>query len=604
MAHMTENLNELNIKTIILHNIDEISTQVEEIRDVCILILPPNTMDEPDYRLKNLDIIADIISPKIHNNSTLVVIGETIDLIGFHKKIYYRLRYQLFIAIKRSPSVINKNPYIIPNQYIGAMVYTKYKSPLRHKKTRIKYSYCPNCDKTTKDYGGKKHVYHNYGTLMSDVWRDFSCNLDDNIDSVINRFADLFGLECYNDLIVIDCRLLTMPRQKIDLLIPDNKSPNTNFESRYESKLIRGDALEELKKIPDNSIDFTFADPPYNLNKKYTGYEDDLNISKYFKWCDKWISELARVLRPGRTCAILNIPLWAIRHFIHMEKFMKFQNWIVWDALSFPVRMIMPAHYSILCFSKGASRKLPGLYEPNHIDYQNLSLPKGILPLEPLADDYCLRAKCIKERQLRNINDRKTLTDLWWDIHRLKHNSRRVNHPCQLPPALMYRLILIFTEEGDIVLDCFNGAGTTSLTAQQLGRKFIGIEMSDEYHKLALIRHKELSMGFNPFRKEKRELTAKNSRVPRLTKKKYKVPKKTLQLEVKRIADKLGKLPSRDDVIKMSKYPIDYYDSYFISWGEVCAAARNTGMREDRYPPGKTKKREVEQIEIFDYISE
>jgi len=84
----------------------------------------------------------------------------------------------------------------------------------------------------------------------------------------------------------------------------------------------------------------------------------------------------------------------------------------------------------------------------------------------------------------------------------------------------------------------------------------------------------------------------------------YKVPKKTLQLEVKRIARKSGKIPTRDEVLKMSKYPIDYYDSYFISWGEVCAAARNTGMSEDREPPEKRKKTEVRQIEIFDYIYE
>jgi site-specific DNA-methyltransferase (adenine-specific) len=62
------------------------------------------------------------------------------------------------------------------------------------------------------------------------------------------------------------------------------------------------------------------------------------------------------------------------------------------------------------------------------------------------------------------------------------------------------------------------------------------------------------------------------------------VPKKTLQLEVKRIARMLGRLPARDELEQHGKFPIRYYDEYFISWGEVCAAARTTGMQETRSP--------------------
>lgn len=133
-----------------------------------------------------------------------------------------------------------------------------------------------------------------------------------------------------------------------------------------------------------------------------------------------------------------------------------------------------------------------------------------------------------------------------------------------------------------LCIDCFNGAGTTTLAASQLGRKYVGIETSDKYCLMAKTRHTELITGLDPFRKEVRALTAKNSPVPRLLKQKYKIPKKVLQLEVKRIANKLGHLPSRDEVIKYGKYSIEYYDKYFISWGEVCAAARTTGMAEKR----------------------
>jgi site-specific DNA-methyltransferase (adenine-specific) len=272
---------------------------------------------------------------------------------------------------------------------------------------------------------------------------------------------------------------------------------------------------------------------------------------------------------------VLNIPLWAIRHYQHLSSILNYQGWIVWDALSLPVRMIMPSHYTILCFSKGTPRPLPGL---GNIDNNIGTLEKE--SLSPLAESFCTRGNCISDRRRNNIHDRGELSDLWCDIHRLKHNSRRVDHPCQLPPTLMRRLFSLFTNSDEVILDCFNGAGTSTLAAQQIGREYIGIELSEQYHKIALRRHDELCHGKDPFGKQKSVPIAKNSRVPRLPKQVYKVSKKILQLDVKQIAQQLGRLPTHGEVEELSKYPIEYFDNYFVSWGEVCAAARTTGMSE------------------------
>jgi len=91
---------------------------------------------------------------------------------------------------------------------------------------------------------------------------------------------------------------------------------------------------------------------------------------------------------------------------------------------------------------------------------------------------------------------------------------------------------------------------------------------------------KMIARGDDPFGKRDSVPQAKNSRVNRLPKQKYVVSKKTLQLEVRQIARKLGRLPTHADVKSMSKFPIDYFDNYFFSWGEVCAAARHEGMSE------------------------
>jgi DNA modification methylase len=600
MTHLSEDSRRLIIERVSIAQVESIRQYTEGFGDVCMLILPS------DQQLsQGKTAIADTISAvtnTLQSTATLITIGDVPSLVHIHANLSTEWQYQLWIAIKNSATIIAEDSAALPQAHFGALVHTKYAGSLKHTKTRIEYSWCPACDKTTKDYGGKKHTYHPYGTLMSDVWRDISADLDGDLSPIIERFADLFGLPEYRRLLVLDCRKMQsmeISAEKKATYLPQTSLFSTPLTAHAgQSQLLQGDVLEELRKIPDNSVDFCFADPPYNLKKKYQGYSDDLSIAEYFQWCDEWIGELVRVLRPGRTCAILNIPIWAIRHYLYMEETLTFQNWIVWDALSFPVRLIMPAHYSILCFSKGPARPLPGLTTSEEFP-PFADAPATYSPLRPLADFYCLRARCVRNRQQQAIDDREPLTDLWSDIHRLKHNSRRVDHPCQLPPHLMYRLISIFTEPGETVLDPFNGSGTSTLCAHQLNRNYIGIELSEKYHGMATERHNEIEVGRDPFRKEQRKLTEKNSSVDRLPQQVYEVPKKTLQLEVRRVAKILAKLPDRDEMIRHGKYPIKYYDDYFSSWGEVCAAARHAGMSEER-ENGHGIKSSAQQLTLFE----
>ena len=602
MTHLSENCKQLHIKQFLVTDRNSLPEQFGGFNDVCLIILPS---DRQSNTYKIINELIENVAGSSGPEATLTVLGETADLVHVHAKLSSSMQYQLWIGIKRTHPKVAENNSALPNCHFGALVHTKYKGSLKHTKTRVKYSYCPVCDKTTKDYGGKKHIYDSYGTLISDVWRDISADLEGDLNHVIRRFSDLFGIQTYTELIVLDCRGIKTGSQK-DKMVEERVeygkqsslfAPHSK-ETPERGKLISGDVLEKLSQVPDNSVDFVFADPPYNLKKKYNSYADDLSIAEYFEWCDRWIYELARTLKPGRTCAILNIPLWAIRHFLYMEKMLRFQNWIVWDALSFPVRLIMPSHYAIICFSKGTPRPLPGLTHGTD-DSQIPGQSDTFQPLEPLGEGFCLRRRCIKARQKKQVNDRGPLTDVWWDIHRLKHNSRRVDHPCQLPSPLMYRLINIFTEPGETVLDCFNGTGTTTLTAHQLNRQYIGIEVSGKYHDIAKSRHKEIRMGMDPFRKVVRKLTEKNSPVRRRPKQKYKIPKKTLQLEVRRVARTLDRLPTRDEMLEHGEYPIEYYDKYFVSWGEVCAAARHDGMSENREPDCNLRTA-TNQLKLFE----
>ena len=92
----------------------------------------------------------------------------------------------------------------------------------------------------------------------------------------------------------------------------------------------------------------------------------------------------------------------------------------------------------------------------------------------------------------------------------------------------------------------------------------------------------------------------KNSRVERLKKQKYEVSKKVLQLEIKTISKQLGHIPTKEEVTQHSKFPIEYFENYFVSWGEVTAAARTTGMTENRQNGNGTYKTPGLQLRLFE----
>jgi len=561
--------------------------------DVWFVKLPYYIKEENIPDIKKITNELNSFIENSNQNATIALLTSPLLAGLFLSELTPLGHLKLWIGVKLS------NPLKLESELIqhhaALVIITRYSKTLQHTKTRIGYSFCPICEKTTKDYGGKKHLYNDYGTLMSDVWRDIEINYNESNENLLERLQDLFGLKPYKFLKCIDLSLKYPP---IYPGYPSNYPLKNNHEiinsfiynGNQNSAVINGDCLDVLKNTPSNSIDFCFADPPYNVNKKYESWDDDIDIREYFKWCDKWISELGRIIKPGRTVALLNIPQWAVRHFKHLKSILTFQDWILWEGLSLPVRMIMPANYSIVCFTKGKASPLSSKTRKFHsnLEYESIITTKEFL---------CSRSSCVSKRDKENIDDKIEVTNLWWDIHRLKHNSKRVDHPTQLPPLFMHRLISLFTNEGEIVLDPFNGSGTTTLCAAQLNRRYFGIELSEKYFNLSLDRHIEISNGADPFRKQDHTPISKNSYVKRLAKQKYAVDKKTLQLEIKQLAIKLSRIPNREDVIAFSSYPIEYFDNYFINWGEVTAAARTTGMENVE---NKKDYQDKEQLRLFE----
>ena len=262
--------------------------------------------------------------------------------------------------------------------------------------------------------------------------------------------------------------------QKISVSSEDNSN---TFQFRKDDITI-GNSIQVMTSWlsdPQARFDLIFADPPYNLDKNYGKLDDNLKEQEYINWCDQWLELCSCLLKPYGSLYVLNLPKWSIFHTTILNKKLWFQRWIAWDALSDPRGNVMPAHYGLLLYTN----------HPTDFTYNSIpSIPKM---------DQCLRPKCIASRPYDV--PKEELSDIWYDVHRIKHKRDRDDHPCQLPNKLLERVIRLSTNPGDLVLDPFMGTGTTAIVAKKLGRHYIGIDIDPQYREIAQLKLNSISFG-------------------------------------------------------------------------------------------------------------
>lgn len=253
----------------------------------------------------------------------------------------------------------------------------------------------------------------------------------------------------------------------------ENSTPKASQLGRLV--LSCGDCLEEMSLIPDNSVDLVFLDPPFNLKKMYTDkYDDNLSMVEYLHWQYSVIEHSFRILNDRGSIIYHNIPRWAYKIANYADNFGRFQNWIAWDnggSLPTPSRLY-PKHYAFLWFSKTDNKTFNKQYIPIQICRKC-----GVS-----VKDYGGKHKDLKE-----IDDHKVtvLSDVWTDLHRIKHRSNKNRDENELPLSIMMRLVAMLTNENQVVVDPFMGSGTTGVACKKLNRQFIGIDYVNKYVELA-----------------------------------------------------------------------------------------------------------------------
>lgn len=264
------------------------------------------------------------------------------------------------------------------------------------------------------------------------------------------------------------------------------------------NKILPGDCVDNLKSLPNGSIDMIFADPPYNLqlggdlhrpnNTRVDGVDDDWDkfdsLKKYDDFTRDWLSAARDTLTDDGT-------IWVIGSYHNIFRvgtiLQDLGYWILNDVIwrktnpmpNFRGRRFTNAHETLIWASKSQKSKYRFNYDAMKALNEDLQMRSDwFIPL------------CTGHERLKNEDGQKA-------------------HPTQKPESLLYRVIMSSTNPGDLVLDPFFGTGTTGAVAKKLGRNYIGLERDKDYIKLAEKRLKNIeALGSDEILKtpSKREL--------------------------------------------------------------------------------------------------
>ena len=231
-------------------------------------------------------------------------------------------------------------------------------------------------------------------------------------------------------------------------------------------KIIEGDCLVELKKIPKETIDLVLTDPPFNIGKNYGLYKDKMNKEDYIEWCEKWLTECMRILKPTGSLYLFNYPENNAYLMPFLDKHLIFRRWMTWHYptnTGHSKRNYTRTQHSILFYTK--SEKYTFNREAVAQPYRNPT-DKRIKELIKNGKNGTAPYDVFHFNIVKNVSKEKTA------------------HPCQLPKELLKIFIKASTNEGDVILDAFAGSFSTAAAAKELDRNSISIEINPKYCKI------------------------------------------------------------------------------------------------------------------------
>lgn len=240
---------------------------------------------------------------------------------------------------------------------------------------------------------------------------------------------------------------------------------NNDFPAAYTNRVVQADCLSVLQQLPDNCVDLVFTSPPYNFGMGYDTHDDCTDWPRYFEMLWAIFDECIRVVKHGGRIIVNTQPL--------------FSEYI-------------PSHHMISkgFIDRGLAWKAEILWEKNHRNCAYTSWGSWKSPSGPyfkytweFLEVFC-KGTLKHEGDSKKIditgNEFKTWVNAKWNIAP-ERNMKDYGHPAMFPVELAYRALKLFSYQDDVILDPFNGAGTTTLVAARTGRRYLGIDLSKDY---------------------------------------------------------------------------------------------------------------------------
>jgi DNA modification methylase len=235
------------------------------------------------------------------------------------------------------------------------------------------------------------------------------------------------------------------------------------------NEIYEGDCLKIMADFPPESVDLIFADPPFNIGIQYDNSPDSREYKDYVGWSRRWIGAATRLLKKnGSFYVAIGDEYAAEIRMIGRKNNLVLRNWIIW-------------HYT---FGQNQRKKFSRAH--THIFYWVADKHNFTFN----ADDIRVPSARQMVYSDKRAHPKGRVPDDVWTFSRVcgTFKERIGDHPCQMPEALLERVILASSNKGDLLLDPFCGTGTTLAAAQKLGRNYVGIDVSPRYCEISRAR--------------------------------------------------------------------------------------------------------------------
>ncbi len=322
---------------------------------------------------------------------------------------------------------------------------------------------------------------------------------------IIQNKNDLIIQGIVVDVVKSEEKLQAIDTRNTEEIITEKK---TEYGKKLPlNQIIVGNAIQELKKLPNESCDIIIADPPYNIGKDFGNNIDKRELSEYVSWCKEWINECTRVMKPAGTMFIYGFS--EILAYLSVEIPIN-KRWLIWHYTNKNVASLnfwQRSHEAIICawknkpffnrdevrepytegFLNGAAGKVRrgtlgrfsrGGIETIYKAHEGGALPRDVIKIPALAGG----AGMVERWFLC-----KTCNDVYEPRQLQKHAGHKImKHPTQKPLEISKRLIAsAMPRKNGVVLVPFVGTGSECVSAKTLGQSYVGFEINPDYVKIA-----------------------------------------------------------------------------------------------------------------------